>query len=237
MRIVQEGLSRRAVIEKYAIYDFQKKRGSQLLPNFDAWNWSSADAIDEELCRVGLKTGIPAGYLSWHIVQITVPDFRECAVVVDIFSEQRQRQLGVIERIGGLVNWEEKLFQHLGDRQVPSWYDHIKHGEVLSDSAPFLLRPSVSCERPAQWYVEDGSGRAVTFVANAKAFAPLETVATGFLGTVPDVSAGAKIDIVPVEKCATPGRSPASLILEAEEGRMCSGGETWMRSLSLNGRD
>jgi len=59
MRIVQEVVSRRVVIEKYAIYDFQKKRGSQPLPNFDAWNWSSADAIDEELCRAGLKTGIP----------------------------------------------------------------------------------------------------------------------------------------------------------------------------------
>ena len=88
MRVVQEGLSRRAVIERYAKYDFLKKRGTLPLPDFDAWNWSSADAIDEELRRAGLKTGIPAGYLSWNMVQITIPDFRECAVVVNIFSEQ-----------------------------------------------------------------------------------------------------------------------------------------------------
>jgi hypothetical protein len=69
---------------------------------------------------------------------------------------------------------------------VPSWYDHIKHGEVLDESAPFLLRPVVFGERPAKWYVEDGSGRAVTFVANAEAFAPLGTVAIGYLGTIPD---------------------------------------------------
>jgi hypothetical protein len=117
-----------------------------------------------------------------------IPDFRECAVVSGIFAGQMHRQLGLIEQNGGLANWEEKLFQHLGNRQGPSWFDYIKHGGILADSAPFLLRPSVSRERPARWYLEDGSGRAVTFVANAKAFAPLETVATGFLGTVPDAS-------------------------------------------------
>ena len=188
MRTLQEGVSRRTVIESYARYDFQKKRNSESLPDFSEWNWSGADAIDEELHRAGLKTGIPAGYLLWNIVQITIPDFRECAVVSGIFAGQMHRQLGLIEQNGGLANWEEKLFQHLGNRQAPSWFDYIKHGGILADSAPFLLRPSVSHERPARWYLEDGSGRAVTFVANAKAFAPLETVATGFLGTVPDAS-------------------------------------------------
>jgi hypothetical protein len=50
------------------------------------------------------------------------------------------------------------------------------------------------------------------------------------------VSASAKIRIVPVEKSATPWRSSAGLILETEEGRVCLGGETWMRLLNLNGR-
>jgi hypothetical protein len=186
MRIVQEVVSRRVVIEKYAKYDYEKKRGTQPLPNFDAWNWSSADAIDEELCRAALKTGIPAGYLSWDMVQITIPDFRECAVVVGIFSGQFHRQFGLIEQNGGLVNWEEKIFQHLGSRQPPSWYEYIKRGGVLGESAPFLLRPAVFGERPARWYVEDGSGRAVTFVANAKAFMHSDTVAIGYLGTQPD---------------------------------------------------
>jgi len=188
MQIVQEGLSRRAVIERYANYDFQKKQDKQPLPDFDAWNWSNADAIDEELSRAGLKTGIPAGYLSWDLVQITIPDFRQCAVSVNIFSEQRNRQLGIIEQNGQLINWEERLFQHFAGLAVPLWYDYIKLGEVLGESAPFLLRPAVFGERPARWYVEDGSGRAVAFVANARIFAPSDIVATGFLGTVPDAN-------------------------------------------------
>jgi hypothetical protein len=57
---------------------------------------------------------------------------------------------------------------------------------------------------------------------------------TGFCSPV--VSASAKIRIVPVEKSAPPWRSSAGLILETEEGRMCLGGETWMRLLNLNGR-
>jgi hypothetical protein len=133
-----------------------------------------------------LKTGVPAGYLWWNMVQITIADFRECAVVVGIFSEQHHRQLGLIEQNGGLINWEKKLLRHLGSRPLPSWYDHIKHGGVLNESAPLLLRPAVSGERPARRYVEDGSGRAVTFVASAKAFAPWDTVAIGYLGTAPD---------------------------------------------------
>jgi hypothetical protein len=188
MRILQEGVSRRTVIESYAKYDFQKKRNSESLPDFNEWSWSEADAIDEELHRAGLKTGIPAGYLLWNIVQITIPDFRECAVVGGIFAGQIHRQLGLIEQNGGLANWEDKLFQHLGNRQVPSWFDYIKHGGVLADSAPFLLRPSVSSEHPARWYVEDGSGRAVTFVANANAFGPSDAVAIAYLGTLPDPS-------------------------------------------------
>jgi hypothetical protein len=154
-------VSRRVVIEAYAKYDYQKKLDGEGLPNFDTWNWSSADAIAEELGRVDLKTGIPAGYLSWNMVRITIADFRECAIVVGIFSGQHHRQLGLIEQNGGLINWEEKLFQHLGSRPLPSWYDHIKHGGVLNESALLLLRPAVSGERPARWYVEDGSGRAV----------------------------------------------------------------------------
>lgn len=46
------------------------------------------------------------------------------------------------------------------------------------------------------------------------------------------VSASAKIDILPAEKCATPWAVAAGLILVSEEGRMCSGVEMWMRSLS-----
>jgi hypothetical protein len=45
------------------------------------------------------------------------------------------------------------------------------------------------------------------------------------------VIAGAKISIVPVEKSATLGGRQLGLILETEEGRMCSGGATWKRLL------
>lgn len=46
------------------------------------------------------------------------------------------------------------------------------------------------------------------------------------------VSAGAKIGIIPVEKSAILGGRQPGLILDSEEGRMCSGGATWKRLLS-----
>lgn len=45
-----------------------------------------------------------------------------------------------------------------------------------------------------------------------------------------------KIPIVPVEKSPIRGRQPTGLILETEEGRMCLGGETWMRLSNLNSK-
>jgi hypothetical protein len=49
-----------------------------------------------------------------------------------------------------------------------------------------LLRPAVSQEFPARWYIEDGSGRAVAFVANQHIFDPSHPLAIGYLGRKPD---------------------------------------------------
>ena len=51
-----------------------------------------------------------------------------------------------------------------------------------------ILRPAVPIEFPARWYVEDGSGRAVAFVANQAVFGPSQILARGYLGREPDVS-------------------------------------------------
>jgi hypothetical protein len=50
------------------------------------------------------------------------------------------------------------------------------------------------------------------------------------------VSAAAKIDIIPAEKCATPGRWTAGPILVFRGGRKCSGGETWKRLWNCDGK-
>ena len=163
------------VIEKYAEYDCSKK--GRPTPAFATWDWSKADAIDREMGCEQLKTGVPAGYLLWDEIEVTMSDLRECAVDGKIFPGKR-RKLGLLERAGELVGWKP-------DRET-SWYEGITKGQTLGETAPMLLRPAVSGESPARWYIEDGSGRAITFVANQHIFDPSQTLAIAYLGHQPD---------------------------------------------------
>jgi len=89
-----------------------------------------------------------------------------------------EASLALLENSGELVGWKP-------DRGT-SWYEGITKGETLDETAPMLFRPTVSGEFPARWYIEDGSGRAVAFVANQRIFHPAQTLAVGYLGSHPD---------------------------------------------------
>jgi hypothetical protein len=174
MRIRKRNIERRTVIETYAKYDCSKK--NRPIPVFATWDWSQADAIDKEMCCTQLKTGVPAGYLLWDEAEITMSDLRECAVDVKIFPGQ-SRKLGLVGA-GELVGWKLKCDN--------PWYEGIAGGRTFDETAPMLLRPAVSGEFPARWYIEDGSGRAIAFVANQHIFDPSQTLALGYLGRQPD---------------------------------------------------
>jgi hypothetical protein len=174
MRIRKQNIERRAVIEAYAKYDCSKT--GRATPAFATWDWSQADAIDKEMCRAQLKTGVPAGYVLWDEIEVTVSDLRECAVDVRIFPGQ-SRRLGLVSA-GELADWRP-------DRPT-SWYEGIAGGQTFDETAPMLLRPAVSGESPACWYIEDGSGRATAFIANQRIFDPSRTLAIGYLGRQPD---------------------------------------------------
>jgi hypothetical protein len=174
MRIRKQDIGRRTVIEAYARYDCSKT--NRPVPAFAAWDWSQADAIDREMECAHLKVGVPAGYLLWDEVEVTMSDLRECAVDVSIFSGQ-SRSLGLVSA-SGFSDWKRGRDNR--------WYEPIARGLALGEAAPILLRPAVNRESPARWYIEDGSGRSVAFVANQHLFDPLQTLAIGFLGRTPD---------------------------------------------------
>jgi len=180
MKVIKRDIERRTVIEAYAKYDCSKKH--RPTPDFATWDWSQADVIDKEMERAELKRGVPAGYLLWDKVEVTISDLRECAVDGQIFPGQPRK----LELVTTLVDWESKLSQYRAGRPMPSWYDTIKRGDILDETAPLILRPAVRCELPASSYIEDGSGRGITFVANANRFGPSQTLAIGYLGRKPD---------------------------------------------------
>ncbi|MGB0065568.1 MAG: hypothetical protein WBP85_14060 [Terracidiphilus sp.] len=171
MRIKERNVERRTVIEAYATYDCQKK--GQPLPDFGNWDWSRADAIDRAMCRAHLKVGIPAGYILWDQVELTLSDLSKCAVVGDMFPGQ-PRRLGLVAR------------DQLARCRPGSWHGHITHGKTFDETAPMLLRVAVTSEAPALYYIEDGSGRAATFIANKHLFDELQTLAIGYLGRIAD---------------------------------------------------
>jgi hypothetical protein len=174
MRISKRNIERRTVVEAYARYDCSKKGHST--PDFATWDWTQADAIDRQMKCAQLKCGVPAGYLLWDEVEVTMSDLRECAVDVRFFPGQ-SRKLGLVEQAGRLIAKPKS------DRP---WYESILRGETFDETAPLLLRPAVSNEFPASCYIEDGSGRAITFVANQGKFDPSQTLAIGYLGRQPD---------------------------------------------------
>ena len=172
--IRKQHIERRVVIEAYAKYDCSKKH--RPVPDFLAWDWSQANIIDAEMSRANLKTGVPAGYLLWDEIEVTTPVLRECAVHSVIFPKQ-SRKLGLIGD-SELLDWKLKCDK--------PWYEGIARGGKLDDAAPMLLRPATRGESPARWYIEDGSGRAIAFVANQQIFDPSRTLAIGYLGRNPD---------------------------------------------------
>jgi hypothetical protein len=193
MRIRKQNIERRAVAEAYAKYDCSKT--GRPTSAFATWDWSHADAIDKAMCRAQLKTGVPAGYLLWDEIEITMSDFRECAVHSDIFPGQ-SRKLGLVGA-GELLGWKLRCDK--------PWYEGISRGETLNEAAPMLLRPAVSGEFPARWYIEDGSGRATAFVANQQIFDPSRTLAIGYLGRKPDPNSSFMREKFPelLQRCAT----------------------------------
>jgi len=175
MKTIKYGVDRRTVIEAYARYDCDKN--SRAIPDFSAWDWSEADSIDCEMRRARLKVGIPAGYRLWDHIEVFISDLRECAVSGSIFPGE-QRALGLLECVDKFKDWKPN--------RITTWFDKINAGEALFEAAPMLIRPAVRGEWPARWYVEDGSGRAITFVKNQHLFEATQAVAIGYLGRRPD---------------------------------------------------
>jgi hypothetical protein len=178
MRVVEQSVGRRTVIETYAQYDCSKK--NRQLPSLENWDWSFADALDSELRKAGLKCGVLAAYLLWDKVEVALSDLHECAVLAGIFPGQ-SRKLGLIEQAGCLVDWKPRDV-------TAAWYSRICKGEALDETEPLILRPALPSESPASSYVEDGSGRAIALLQNQRCFGHTQVLAVAFLGRERDKS-------------------------------------------------
>ena len=174
MKTKEPQVERRRVIEAYARYDCSKK--CRALPDFSTWDWTSPDTIDQALRQADLKCGVLAGYKLWDCVELTIADLRNCAVLYKLFPKDA-RPLGRVN--------PERLHSWKPDRDA-AWYPAIVSGKTLAEAEPLILRPALRTEVLADWYVEDGSGRAITLIANAARFGSSIRVAIAYIGREPD---------------------------------------------------
>lgn len=169
-------VTRRDVVESYVRYDARKKGGA-VPSDISEWDWSHADAIDQNLRLNGFKFGILAGYEMWRPVNFGVSELRDCAIVADIFPNL-PRVLGQLVNLELFENWKP-------DRHV-EWLDSLRGDAPYPSEWPLILRPSVRSERPAKWYLEDGSGRGICFFRRLVRAGDDRSTAFGYLGSQPD---------------------------------------------------
>ena len=147
-------LTRQQLVRRYVNYDCTKK--SRPVPDLDGWDWSSPDALDERLRSNGLKYGIITGYRAWELQRFGRDDLGACAIVSGI------REFADKPRVLSLLRPHDEFEAWKPDR-VTSWFATLDSGGAIDDDSALLIRPATRGERPARWYIEDGSGRAICF--------------------------------------------------------------------------
>jgi hypothetical protein len=169
-------ITRRELIELYIRYDARKKNGV-VPPDLSEWDWSSADAIDMGLAANGFKSGIIAGYTSWCAVELDRAELSRCAIVSSIFPTL-PRVLGQLQNYAEFDRWRPN--------HDVEWFEPLENDAEYPREWPLILRPSVAIERPAIWYLEDGSGRGICFFRRLVRSGDDAKCAFGYVGVTPD---------------------------------------------------
>jgi hypothetical protein len=177
MRVERDNVTREEVIRFYAAYDRRKKVVQPPLPDLTAWPWDDPDGIDRKLADSRLKDGVLAAYRTWRLVEFSVSDLLECAIVNSIFPGKPQT-LGQLILLGKLAEWLP-----IGN---PEWWQLIGNGSELGVDSALIVRPALKSEGPAKWYLEDGSGRALALLQRILRYGEVCRTAWAYLGHEPD---------------------------------------------------
>ena len=160
----------------YVKYDADKKH----IPppsNMENWDWNDPNALDQELQNNSFKHGAISGFKQWDLLQLSKADLFQGAIVSHIFPSEPQK-------LGLLVS--RPVFQQWRPNGNPEWFAPLDGGQPFPTEWAMILRPAVSSENPAEWYIEDGSGRAICFLRRLMRESDCTHCAYGYLGKSPD---------------------------------------------------
>ena len=176
-------LTRKDVITAYVNYDARKKNNA-IPKNLADWPWSDPNALDFELIRNKFKHGIIAGYKTWQAVQLSRHDLLNCAVVNHMFRDFQSPSEHLPRVLRQLIH--HPVLRQWKPNKATEWYEWLESGKAFPDDWPLILRPTVSSEAAAKYYIEDGSGRAVCFLRRLCNHPEESGAAMGYLGIEPD---------------------------------------------------
>lgn len=141
------------------------------------------DSLDRLLQSLVFKPGVIAGYESWNYVELDLDDLANCAIFEGMaareFPAARSQRLGDITRCARFRQW-------VPDRTT-TWDKElvmVPRNQAYPDAMALILRPALPHEGGANWYIEDGSGRATFWLRRmiTDGVGP----ALAFVGQVPD---------------------------------------------------
>jgi hypothetical protein len=176
MRIIKERVTRRDVITFYVGYDRQKK-GEPAIEDIETWSWDDPEGIDEQLKSNHLKPGVLSAYRMWQLIQVDLIDIMDCAIVNHIFKGHPQT-LGRLVGLGLIESWKPK--------DNPEWWKPLSSGYDIPQEWALILRPACANERPAKWYIEDGSGRTLALLQRMLIHQEPWHTAWAYIGAIPD---------------------------------------------------
>lgn len=148
-------VSRREVIEFY-LRSEALKRNKPIPSTFASLDLDDLNGTDHWLRENGFKSGVISGFTQWALVELSVEDIGNIAVVNHIFKGGR-----VLKNLKG----SRELDDWIPNRNpLPIWYGPL-WANVWSDDHKIILRPPTPGERSggASLYVEDGSGRSTCY--------------------------------------------------------------------------
>ncbi len=170
----------REEVTRFCVEYDRRKKGQPALSDLDSWAWHDARGLESKLREHDLKPDVLPAYTSWWFIELSVADLLECAIVNHIFPGHPQ-QLSLLLLRGLVDSWQPD--------GTPEWHSPLQQGESFPPEWALLLRPSVKDERPAKWYVDDGSGRALSLLQRILRHSESWRVAFAYLGWLPDEKA------------------------------------------------
>ncbi|HME58647.1 MAG TPA: hypothetical protein VKF63_09940, partial [Terracidiphilus sp.] len=144
------------VVIKFYLDGEAVKKNRSIPSTFETLDLDDPNVTDQWLREHDYKDGVLSGFAQWALVELSVDDIGNIAIVNHIFKSNR-----VLKNLTGTREFEDWIPNR---NPLPFWFGPLSANE-WRDEYSIILRPPTPGERSegAALYVEDGSGRSICY--------------------------------------------------------------------------